>query len=172
VPLAQPASIGGGLIQTLPSTNFDGHQLPYSEATLTPELVDREPSPIGVEQEPHKVLVQRVREVVPDVLPAHVFKLLDQHMAAAFSGNLLDLVIHKLLEDPSYPKDFKGKGKARAAKENPSDILGNVDTSIDYAKLDANRSQGSVYRGLCLVCPYVFPPCLLSADLGGTETPS
>ena len=125
---------------------------------LPPGLVPlvREPSPpvaalvSGVEQQPHEELVERVREVVPDVLPAHVFKLLDQHKAA-HSGSILDVVIHTLLEDSSYPKDLKGKGKARAAKDNPSEIPGDVNASINYAILDANRSRGPVYRTLCLV---------------------
>jgi TRIAD3 protein (E3 ubiquitin-protein ligase RNF216) len=122
-------------------------------------------------QESHEVLVERVREVVPDVLPAHVFNLLDQHKAA-FSDNLLDAVIHTLLEDQSYPKDLKGKGKARGAEGNPSENPGDVNTSIDYANFDANRSRGPVYRGLCLVrlgrlhCPRCSLTC------GGTATSS
>ncbi len=146
-----------------PLTEFDGHRLPYREAT--PELLVREPPPSGVGQEPHEVLVQRVCEVVPDVLPAHVFKLLNKHKAAASQGNLLDVVVQTLLEGP-YPKDFKGGGKARAAT---SDTPKNVDTSIDYAKPDINRMQGPVYQGLCLVCLYVSPRhacCLLTWGAG------
>ena len=145
-------------MQIMPLANPDGLQLPYSELTPPPELVPlvREPPPpvatlaSGVGQEPHEVLVERVREVVPDVLPAHVFKLLGHHKAT-FSGNLLDTVILKILEEPSYPKDLKGKGKARATKEKPSEISGDDNTSIDYANLDDNRSRGSVYRELCSV---------------------
>lgn len=155
-PHAHPAFIEGGSIQIIPLANH-GHQLPYSAVTPPPELVPlvREPSPpvatlvSGGGQESHEVLIERVREVVPDVLPAHVLNLLDQHKAA-FLGNLLDVVIHTLLEDPSYPKNFKGKGKASMAKENLPEIPGDVDTTIDYANLDANRSQGPVYRALCL----------------------
>ena len=153
-------------MQIMPLVNFGGHQLPYNGPTPSPELVPlvREPSPLvatpvsRVGQEPHEVLVERVREVVPDVLPAHVFSLLDQHKGA-FSGIFLDTIIHNLLEDPSYPKDLKGKGKERAAKENLLENLGDVDTSIDYANFDANRSRGPVYRGLCLVRLSLAPPC-------------
>jgi TRIAD3 protein (E3 ubiquitin-protein ligase RNF216) len=141
-------------------------QLPYGELAPPPELFPpvHAPSPTvatpvsGDEQVPHEVLVERVREVVPDVLPAHVFDLLDRHKAA-FTGNLLDAVIHHLLEDPSYPKDLKGKGKARTAKENPLGNPGDVNTGIDYAKFDANRSRGPVYRGLCLVCSWLASHC-------------
>ena len=157
-------------MQIMPLADPGTHQLPYNEPTPPPELVPLvcEPSPpvatlvLGVEQQPHEVLVERVREVVPDVLPAYVFNLLDQHKAAN-SDNILDLVIHTLLEDSSYPKDLKGKGKARAAKDNPSEIPGDVNTSVDYAILDANRSRGPVYRALCLVrLSASLPPCSLT----------
>jgi E3 ubiquitin-protein ligase RNF216 len=162
-------------MQIMPLADPGSHQLPYTEPTPPPGLVPlvREPSPpvatlvSGVEQQPPEVLVQRVREVVPDVLPEHVFNLLDQH---AHSDNILDLVIHTLLEGPSYPKNLKGKGKARAAKENPSEILGDVNTSKDYAILDANRSRGPVYRALCLVRLGASPR--LFADVWRSEIPS
>jgi TRIAD3 protein (E3 ubiquitin-protein ligase RNF216) len=104
-----------------------------------------------VEQESHERLVERVREVVPDVLPAHVFKLLSIH-ETAFANNLLDLVIHILLEDRSYPKDLKGKAKARTAEEKTTEIPGDTDTDVDYLLLDANRHLGSTYRTLSMVC--------------------
>lgn len=166
-PHAHPAPIG---MQFMPLAN---PQLPYREPTPPPEhfpLV-REPltppvaNPVsGDGEEPHEVLVERVREVVPDVLPAHVFNLLDQHKAA-FSGNLLDAVIHHLLEDSSYPKDLKGKGKPRAAKENALENPVDVNTGIDYAKFDPNRSRGPVYRGLCLVRLAWLPTAASLADL-------
>jgi TRIAD3 protein (E3 ubiquitin-protein ligase RNF216) len=177
-PHAHPASIGGGSMQIMPLADPGSHQLPYNEPTPPLGLVPlvREPSPpvatlvSRVEQQPHEVLVERVREVVPDVLPAHVFNLLNQHKAA-ISDNILDLVIHTLLEDPSYPKDLKGKGKARAAKDNPSEIPGDVNTSVDYAILDANRSRGPVYRALCLVrLGASLPRCSLT--LWGSEISS
>ena len=160
----------------MPLEHLGSYQLPYDEPILPPEHVPlvREPSPpvathvLGVgqetQQETHEVLVERVREVVPDVLPAHVFNLLDQHKAA-FADNLLDAVIHTLLEDSSYPKDLKGKGKATVANGTSSENPGDVDTSINYANFDANRSRGPVYRGLCLVRLVRAPLSTLFADL-------
>jgi TRIAD3 protein (E3 ubiquitin-protein ligase RNF216) len=122
-----------------------------------PILVDREPSlPVHtaeseVTQEPDERLVERVREIVPDVLPSHVFELLAQHKIA-FADNLLDVVIHTLLEDPSYPKDIKGKGKERAAEKKLAEILGDNNMSIDYTHPNADRPVGPAYRGLSLVC--------------------
>jgi TRIAD3 protein (E3 ubiquitin-protein ligase RNF216) len=91
-----------------------------------------------------------VREVVPDVLPAHVFELLAAHEAVPHY-ELLNVVIHILLEDRSYPKDIKGKGKARAAEERSAEISGDTNTSVDYTRLDASRHLGRVYQDLSLV---------------------
>jgi len=123
-----------------------------------------------VAQESHERLVERVREVVPDVLPAHVFDLLSIH-EPAFPNNLLDVVIDILLEDRSYPKDLKGKAKARATdKKATGEISGDIDTGEDYTLLDANRRLGSGYRTLSLV-RFDFPPFRTrTADLHDSNT--
>jgi len=98
-------------------------------------------------------LVERVREVVPDVLPAHVFRLLSIH-ETVFADNLLDVVIHILLEDQSYPKDLKGKAKAREEDEEDETTVGfleDTNTNVDYLPLDANWHLGSAYWTLSLV---------------------
>ena len=117
-----------------------GH-IPLSEEPPPPVTVDAS----EVVQESHERLVERVREVVPDVLPAHVFELLSIH-ETTFADNILDAVIHILLEDRSYPKDVKGKAKAKAFEE-----IEKVSEDIDYTLLDTNRRLGSVYRTLSLV---------------------
>ncbi|KAI0001329.1 hypothetical protein BJV74DRAFT_819893 [Russula compacta] len=159
-----PAQVQGeevqGGVQTMPlplpvvpgSPQLSNHQ-------LTPPLeyvpLAHESSPPAADAaseaapEPHERLVERVREVVPDVLPAHVFNLLAIHETAV-ADNLLDVVIHILLEDRSYPKDIKGKVKARASEEKATEILGDIDTSVDYMDLGANRHLGSMYRTLSL----------------------
>jgi TRIAD3 protein (E3 ubiquitin-protein ligase RNF216) len=99
---------------------------------------------------PHERLVERVREVVPDVLPAHVFELLAEHEAVPHV-ELLNVVIHILLEDRSYPKDIKGKGKAREPEEKSAEISGDTNRSVDYTHPDASRHLGRVYQDLSLV---------------------
>ncbi|KAF8499743.1 hypothetical protein F5888DRAFT_1685256 [Russula emetica] len=134
-------------------------------ATGTPQLPDRQTPPpehdplphespppasadaSDVAPEPYERLVERVHEVVPDVLPAHVFDLLAAHDTGVNNrDNLLNLVIHILLEDRSYPKDIKGKGKARAAAEETS---GDTNTSVDYTH-PPDRRLGRAYRNLSL----------------------
>lgn len=128
------------------------------EHRLTPPLehipLDEElPPPVTADasevvEEPHERLVEWVREVVPDVLPAHVFKLLSIHKTT-FGNNTLDAVIHILLEDRSYPKDVKGK--AKAVEKKTEQVSGDIDTDVDYTVLNTNRRLGSVYRTLSLV---------------------
>lgn len=149
-----------GEVQTrplLPPVAPDSPQ--QSDHQLTPPLehvplAHESPPPADATSEaapePHERLVERVREVVPDVLPAHVFKLLAIH-ETAFADNLLNVVIHILLEDRSYPKDIKGKAKARASEEKPTEMSGDIDASVDYMDLGTNRHLGSVYQTLSLV---------------------
>jgi E3 ubiquitin-protein ligase RNF216 len=105
-----------------------------------------------IAQEPDERLVERVREVVPDVLPSHVLKLLAQHKKATFSGLLLDVIIHNLLEDQSYPRDAKGKGKERAAEKKLVEFFGNNSMNIEYTHPNADKPAGSTYRVLSMVC--------------------
>lgn len=121
-----------------------GHD-PLPHESLPPASADVAPEP-----EPYERLVERVREVVPDVLPSHVLDLL----ATRDSGfndrdDLLNLVIHILLEDQSYPKDIKGKGKARATEA--AETSGDTNTSVDYTHPNPDRRLGRVYRNLSLV---------------------
>jgi E3 ubiquitin-protein ligase RNF216 len=151
-------------VQTKPLTPPAATGTPHSpDHELTPLLehdpVPRESLPPAsadaseVAPEPYERLVERVREVVPDVLPAHVFDLLAERDTGIDNrDDLLNLVVHTLLEDRSYPKDIKGKGKARATVEKAAEISGDTDnTSVDYTHPDPNRRLGRVYRNLSLV---------------------
>jgi TRIAD3 protein (E3 ubiquitin-protein ligase RNF216) len=138
-----PAIPGSPQVTTHRVTPFE-HILPADEPPL-PVIADAS----EVVQESLERQVERVREVIPDVLPTHVFDLLSIH-EAAFSNNLLDIVIHILLEDRSYPKDLKGKAKA-AEEEDTAEFLRGIYMNVDYTVLDTNRHLGSVYRTLSLV---------------------
>jgi hypothetical protein len=93
-----------------------------------------------------------VREVVPDVLPAHAFDLLaTRDIGVDNRDDLLNLVIHILLEDRSYPKDIKQKGKARATAEEAEEPSGDTNTSVDYTHPNQDRRLGRVYRNLSIV---------------------
>jgi hypothetical protein len=144
-----------GVVQSrspTPPASPGSPQIPNRQLTpLEPPTPPVSADASKVEQESHESLVERVREVVPDVLPAHVFDLLSIH-EPAFPNNLLDVVIDILLEDRSYPKDLKGKAKARTSdKKTTGETSGDIDTGVDYSLLDANRRLGSGYRTLSWV---------------------
>lgn len=139
-------------------------------ATGTPQLPDRQTPPLEhdplphespppasadvpeVAPEPYERLVERVREVVPDVQPAHVFDLLATRDTGVNNrDDLLNLVTHILLEDRSYPKDIKEKGRARAAPEEAAETSGNTNTSVDYTHPNPDRRLGKEYQNLSLV---------------------
>ena len=143
---------------------------PSAATTGTSQLPDRQSPPLerdplphespppssadvsGVSPAPYETLVERVLEVVPDVLPAHVFDLLATHDSGVNNrDDLLNLVIHILLEDRSYPKDIKGKGKARAAAETGAETSVDTNTSLGYTHPDPNRRLGRAYQNLSLV---------------------
>ena len=150
-PLTPPA--------TTDAPQLPDHQLtpPLDHGPLPHDPPPRVPTP-ALEDAPEtqERLVERVREVVPDVLPAHVFDLLAAH-ETAFHNDILNVVIHILLEDRSYPKDIKGKGKARAAGEKPAEISGGTNPSVDYTHPNADRHLGRAYRSLSIVR---VRPCL------------
>jgi E3 ubiquitin-protein ligase RNF216 len=158
-PYAYPISdFGQEAIQLESWAGPGSDQLPDHDPRPASEPVPvdhKSPQPVNtadveVVQEPDERLVERVREVVPDVLPAHVFQLLAQHKAA-FSDVLLDVVIHNLLEDQSYPRDTKGKGKERVAEKKLAEILDN-NMSVDYRHPNADKPVGPAYSVLSLVC--------------------
>ena len=72
----------------------------------------------------------------------------------AFPNNLLDVVIDILLEDRSYPKDLKGKAKARATDEKATgEISHNVanaaqETKAVVAVLDEVTGAANSTRGV------------------------
>ncbi|KAJ8593532.1 hypothetical protein M405DRAFT_594536, partial [Rhizopogon salebrosus TDB-379] len=72
------------------------------------------PEPPAPAADPTDAYVARVLEIVPDVQPAHILRLVEQfiHHPDYVGQNVLELVLHYLFENPDYPKvDRKGKRK-------------------------------------------------------------
>jgi hypothetical protein len=158
------------LLEQEPEVQLEAKSLTPPAATGTPQLPDRQTPPLEHDLPPHEPtppasagvsevapesyerLVERVREVVPDVLPAHAFDLLTtRDIGVDNRDDLLNLVIHILLEDRSYPKDIKQKGKARAIAEEAEETSGDTNTSVDYTLPNPDRHLGKAYRNLSLV---------------------
>ena len=169
-PVQKPHAHAALLEEQKLEVQLEAEPLTPLAATGTPQLPDRrtpplEPDPLHhappppasadvseVAPESYERLVERVREVVPDVLPAHAFDLLaTRDIGIDNRDDLLNLVIHILLEDRSYPKDIKAKGKARATAEEAGETSGDTKTSVDYTHSNPDRRLGKVYRNLSLV---------------------
>ena len=112
---------------------------------------------------PFDAYVAQVLEIVPDVLPTHVFSLLEQHFLN-HKEQVVEFVLHALFENPDYPKaDAKGKGKRK--REDPElDVQAGraVKPKIDYG--DKNRKQPStkLYYELAIVSARYPSRCVCS----------
>lgn len=127
--------------------------IPVAQDTLkqasSPEQILKPVSP-PPDIDPIDTYVARVLEIIPDVQPAHVHTLLMQHIDIHKDG-AVELVLHNLFEDSSYPKiDKKGKRK-REEVDNEGDERGVAKTKIDYGDKDRVHSPGQFYVDIALV---------------------
>lgn len=118
------------------------------------------PEPAPAPQEPKPLdIVTAVCEVIPDVSPAYV-----RDLAGRFSvlqtddAGLIGAILHNLFEDPTYPKDVKGKGKEKQVINLTSDgvnagVQGGQGEQVDYGSKNRVNRGGPGYGGLALVNP-------------------
>ncbi|KAH7887197.1 hypothetical protein F5I97DRAFT_1873899 [Phlebopus sp. FC_14] len=99
--------------------------------------------------DPTDEYVASVLEIVPDVQPAHVLGLVEQFIKT-HPAQVVELILHALFEDPSYPKiDKKGKRK-RTEDEADGAVRGTPKPKIDYANKDREYNCGRHYFELSL----------------------
>lgn len=117
------------------STTFTWGLTPPPEAAPAPP----EPEPLDI--------VTQVCEVIPDVSPAYVCDLSDRLRALhPDNAELIGAILHNLFEDPTYPKDVKGKGKQKEVTNSTAD-----GEQVDYASKNRVSRGGPAYGGLALV---------------------
>ncbi|KAG1852496.1 hypothetical protein F4604DRAFT_1805515 [Suillus subluteus] len=140
-------------LQQKPMLTQQLHILPVPELPLVPLPQPSQPSePPAEAQDPTDACVARVLEIVPDVEPTHVSKLAEHfiHSPANAGQNVLELVLHSLLENPSYPKvDRKGKRK-RTEDDEEGAARGQPAPKIDYGTTDREFKGGVHYFELAL----------------------
>lgn len=114
-----------------------------------------EAAPAPQESKPLDIVTQ-VCEVIPDVSPAYVRDLSDRLRALhPDHAELIGAILHNLFEDPTYPKDVKGKGKEKEATNSAGD-----GEQVDYTSKNRVSRGGPAYGGLALVSskfPIVAP---------------
>ena len=105
---------------------------------------------------PFDVYVAQVLEIIPDVLPAHVFSLIEHHYPN-YKDKVVEPVLHSLFENPDYPKaEAKGKGKRKRDAdadddEEQSQSQRAVKMKIDYGDKNRVRAGDPEYVHLALV---------------------
>lgn len=140
-------------VQQKPMLTQQLHITPAPVLPLAPLPQPPQPSePPAEAQDPTDACVARVLEIVPDVEPAHVLKLAEHfiHNPVNAGQNILELVLHSLLEDPNYPKvDRKGKRK-RTEDDEEGIARGQPAPKIDYGTTDREFKGGVHYIELAL----------------------
>lgn len=117
---------------------------------VQPEPVPKSPTPKLPVDHLDEYTV-RVIEVIPDVQPTHVRTLLEEHIEAYKEG-VVEFVLHKLFDNPGYPKiDKKGKRKRVEVSDGEGDERGEGKAKIDYAVKDRARTGGALYIDIAMV---------------------
>ncbi|EIW57041.1 uncharacterized protein TRAVEDRAFT_73305 [Trametes versicolor FP-101664 SS1] len=100
-------------------------------------------------QAPFDAYVAQIMEIIPDVLPAHVYSLVEQHYPN-YLDKVVEPVLHNLFENPDYPKaDAKGKGK-RKRDEEEEQAGRAVKPKIDYGTKERKWEGGIYYHALAM----------------------
>ncbi|KAG2134049.1 uncharacterized protein EDB93DRAFT_1173254 [Suillus bovinus] len=135
-------------LQQMPMQQLDIPPVPVLPLAPLPQPSE----PLVEAQASADTYVARVLEIVPDVEPAHALGLAEQfiHNSANSGQNVLELVLHSILEDPNYPKvDRKGKRK-RLEDDEEGAARGQPVPKIDYGATDREFKGGMYYFELAL----------------------
>ncbi|EGO04090.1 hypothetical protein SERLA73DRAFT_175842 [Serpula lacrymans var. lacrymans S7.3] len=93
--------------------------------------------------------IARVLEIIPDVQPAHVLSLVEKYILTK-PDNIVELILHSLFEDPTYPKiDKKGKRK-RSEEDEGGATRGSPKLKVDYGQKDRECKGGPHYLDMAL----------------------
>jgi E3 ubiquitin-protein ligase RNF216 len=106
------------------------------------------PSAPAVPADPFAVYSTRILEIIPDVEPAHLRTLLEQHYLAS-GADVVENVLHALFEDASYPRVEKVANKRKRAPDD-DDGREKARVKVDYASKERAFSGGPHYYDLAL----------------------
>lgn len=102
--------------------------------------------PEVAEVDPMDRYLSLVLEVVPDIDPEHAMSLIRQNLTT-HGNEVVERILHHLLENPSYPKVDK-KGKKRKREESPTSSSA---PACNYANIKREFSGGPNYSTIALV---------------------
>lgn len=101
----------------------------------------------------------RILEIFPDVDHDHLNKLLVQYQNCESVEECTQLILHALLEDPSYPRCHTALGKRKRSSAD-GDEKSTTKLKLDYSSVDRPVPSGPNYfpltlRQLQLDYPYI-----------------
>lgn len=117
---------------------------------ILPEVDQQETDP-----DPCSKYLSLVLEVIPDVLPEHALKLIQEHYPTD-GDQVGERVFQCLFDDPSYPKVESVAAGKRKGKRKASEMEGNAQgcpsrTKIDFTAVNRPKPTGRNYKKLALV---------------------
>ncbi|KAI6029930.1 hypothetical protein BKA83DRAFT_4225342, partial [Pisolithus microcarpus] len=133
-----------------PSAVTSSPQASNKISPAVPHPPETSPAPVAMDD-----YVARVTEIIPDVQPAHVLSLVER-ATQTNPDAVVELVLHALFEDPSYPKiDRKGKRKRGEAEQEEKEegrhsSRGTPKPRVDYLSEDREYDGGPFYSELSL----------------------
>jgi len=128
---------------------------PPNDKDSTPPLLPRpatpQPAPSVLPVDPTDGHLARIIEVVPDVQPVHALGLVERFIQSN-PEHVVELVLHAIFEDPSYPKiDRKGKRKRDADEVKQDPPRASLKPRIDYLSAERVFDGGPYYFDLSMV---------------------
>lgn len=128
--------------------NTDRDQLDDLGASLSDDGFEAQES-LADDSENLKNSVVRVLEIIPDVDPEHVTKLVAEAISQD-EEDVVENVLHILLEDPGYPKVTLKQGTGKRKRENSEDQEAGSSKCAKFEYDDKPR-RGTHYSDLALV---------------------
>jgi TRIAD3 protein (E3 ubiquitin-protein ligase RNF216) len=109
--------------------------------------------------------VVRVLEIIPDVDPEHATQLLAETISQDQKGDVVESVLHILLEDPGYPKVALKQATGKRKREDPEDQAEAGPSKRAKFEYDDKPRRRANYSDLALVSPpaHFFLPTHLCA---------
>lgn len=134
-PEAEPRGVAGEPLPLGPEATASSIR-----STLSPDAANLE-----------GLYVAQVLDIVPDVCPVHLAKLIQGQI---HQPNALELVLHVLFEDTGYPRaQDKGKGKRKRDEDDEEAEAGpaRAKVKIDFGSKDRRHTGGEHYVALSMV---------------------
>lgn len=132
--------------ESAPEPESDPEPEPEPEGEAS---VEREDDPIAALADQVDAYVAQILEIIPDVLPSHIYELIEKHLPT-YGSKVVEPILHLLFEDPSYPKVDRN-GKRKRVEQDDDDEQRRKPQPMDYGNKDRKFEGGEHYVDLATV---------------------